>query len=410
MRRPLLVSSLCLVPVIAAALFLCGPTGQRVMKAQTLFDRDEIAWNFTHMAALFPAVTVTAADHPSVLTEGTRLTLPETFTRDTHPMNTAAFLRDTELTGLLVLQDGQIVHEEYRLGHTATQQHISWSLAKSTISAMLGIAVAEGHIHSVMDPVDRYAPALANTVYAGVPLRDVLHMASGVHFDENYDAPFSDVVTLARAVAFGGDFNAVAQGLGRDHPPGTVRHYSSFDTQVLAMVLQGATGRPVSRWMQEKLWQPMGAEADAAWLVDGQGMVMGFGGFNAVLRDYGRFGLLYLNDGRVDGKQVVPAEWIRESLRMDAAHLTPGVSALSDSPLGYGYQWWIPDDAGQDFMGIGVYNQFIYISPSTRTVIVKNSANHRYTTDDYEITMQHLAFFRAVAAAAAQADKGTSPP
>lgn len=405
MRRHLPRLALWLFPLLAITVLLWGGTVQRLIKAQTLFDSDEIAWNFTHMTTIFPAVPVKAAAQPSVLAAGEPLELPAHFNSGQQHIDTTGFLRETGVTGLLVIQNGRIVHEQYRLGHTATQQHISWSLAKSMISAMLGAAIAEGHIHSVRDPVDRYAPALVGTVYEGVTLRDVLHMASGVRFDENYDDPLSDVVALARAVAFGGDFNAVARGLERDHPPGTVRHYSSFDTQVLAMVLQGATGRSVEQYMQETLWQPMGAEADAAWLVDGKGMVMGFGGFNAVLRDYGRFGLLYLDEGRINGRQVIPADWVRESLSMGAAHLKPGISTLSDSALGYGYQWWIPEDATQDFMGIGVYNQFIYVAPATRTVIVKNSANHHYTADDHAITMQHLALFRAIAAAAVQQGK-----
>jgi CubicO group peptidase (beta-lactamase class C family) len=387
------------------------PWVTRLLKAHSLFEPDEIAWNFTHMTTIFPSVRVepAPADGQWDLPKGAALTLPTQFERNGHVYSTDAFLDDTGLTGLLVLQDGKRVFESYRQGHEATAVHISWSLAKSMISAMIGIAIEEGRIKDVADPVERYAPTLKGTAYEGVALRDVLHMSSGVYFNENYDDSGSDVVQLARRAAFSGSFNEYAGALVRDIAPGTLRRYSSYDTQVLAMVLQGATGLSVREWMQHKLWQPMGAEQAGFWIVDGQGMEMGFGGFNASLRDYGRFGQLYLNRGAREGVQVVPAQWVDASLTMNAPHLTPGVSRFSDSALGYGYQWWIPDDPARDYMGIGVYNQFIFVSPSTGTVIVKNSANHKYTSDDYELTMQHVAFFRAVAQAAGALGKEQSP-
>ena len=252
----------------------------------------------------------------------------------------------------------------------------------------------------MQDPVDRYAPALKGTAYEGIPLKDVMQMSSGVAFNENYDDDNADVVRLARTLVLGGSFNAYAKELKREFPPGTHRHYSSFDTQVLAMVLEGATGKRLPDYMRDKLWQPLGAEHEARWLVDSTGMAMGFGGLNAVLRDYARFGQMYLDKGRVDGRQVVPAAWIRESLTMDAPHLVPQAGPQNEHGIGYGYQWWIPEDAQRDFMGIGVYNQFIYVAPSTRTVIVKQSANFRYTSDDFVPIMEHLAMFRAIAAAA----------
>lgn len=399
-RRTVALLLLAILAVAAVGLY---PVLKRAYTAETLFDEGRIVHNFTHMTETFPAVRVLPAPTPRALPAGSPLELPEQFSAFEKKFTPAQYLQDTGTDGLIVLQDGRVVFEQYYLGNSADNVHVSWSLAKSTISAMLGIAQQEGRIKSVMDPVERYAPQLKGTAYEGVPLRDVLQMSSGVAFDENYDNPQADVVQLARTLVLGGSFNAYAQKLRRAHPPGTVRHYSSFDTQVLAMVLEGATGRRVADYMQEKLWQPMGAGHEAWWLADSEGMVMGFGGFNAVLRDYARFGQLYLDKGRVDGKEVVPASWISESLAMESPHLLPQAGQQNELGIGYGYQWWIPEDAARDFMGIGVYNQFIYVSPSTRTVIVKTSGNHRYTADDFVPIMQHLALFRAIAAAASGA-------
>ncbi|MCC2636326.1 MAG: putative beta-lactamase class [Moraxellaceae bacterium] len=399
-RRTVALLLLAILAVAAVGLY---PVLKRAYTAETLFDEGRIVHNFTHMTETFPAVRVLPAPTPRDLPAGAPLALPGQFSAFDKMFTPAQYLQDTGTDGLIVLQDGRVVFEQYYQGNSADNVHVSWSLAKSTISAMLGIAQQEGRIKSVMDPVERYAPQLKGTAYEGVPLRDVLQMSSGVAFDENYDNPQADVVQLARTLVLGGSFNAYAQKLKRAHPPGTVRHYSSFDTQVLAMVLEGATGRRVADYMQEKLWQPMGAENEAWWLADSEGMVMGFGGFNAVLRDYARFGQLYLDKGRIDGKEVVPASWIAESLAMAAPHLLPQAGQQNELGIGYGYQWWIPEDAARDFMGIGVYNQFIYVSPSTRTVIVKTSGNHRYTSDDFVPIMQHLALFRAIAAAASGA-------
>lgn len=396
-------AALALALVLAVALALSWPLLRRAYVAATLFDRGVISQHFTHMTAVFPSVPVAPAAAPRPLPAGAPLALPARFTAFGQAHDVVAYLRATGTDGLIVLQDGNVVFEQYYQGHDAASPHISWSLAKSTISAMIGIALRDGAIRGVDDPVERYAPQLRGTAYAGVPLKAVLQMSSGVAFNENYDDDNADVVRLARTLVLGGSFNAYARKLKKEFPPGTHRHYSSFDTQVLAMVLEGATGRRLPAYMQDKLWRPLGAEQEARWLVDSEGMAMGFGGLNAVLRDYARFGQLYLDKGRVDGREVVPAAWIRESLDMDAPHLLPRAGQRNELGIGYGYQWWIPEDAARDYMGIGVYNQFIYVAPATRTVVVKLSANPDYTADDFVPIMEHLALFRAIAAAASGA-------
>lgn len=371
----------------------------RISKAASMFDKDEIVHNFTHMKDIFTRSEVPKADVPVPLDYASlQASLPRTLSVEGAFMDTQYFLDYTGTTGLLVIKDGVVLYENYWRGHHANQQHISWSLAKSMISALIGVAISEGYITNVNDPVDQYAPQLKDTAYNDVPLKHVLQMSSGVGFNEDYDDDNADVVQLARIAAVGGSFNAYAKKLKREHEPGTFNHYSSFDTQVLAMVLQGATQRSLSDYMAEKLWQPLGTENNGYWITDSQGMEMAFGGFNATLRDYARFGLLYLNQGQWNGKQLVPTDWIKESLSMDGSHLLPD-NTERESFLGYGYQWWIPDNPQRDYMAIGVYSQFIYVSPKKNVVIVKNSANHRYVTafDDFVTTYLHLALFRSIA-------------
>ena len=389
--------------LIATSVLTVGCEWQKILnlpKVATFFEESSIVENFTSMPSVFETLTVAAPANNAPLPRASQpATLPGFISVEGAFLPVDYFLDYTGTTGLLIIHNGEIVLEEYRQGHSENRVHVSWSVAKSMISALIGIAIAEGRITDVMAPVERYATQLAGTAYEGVPLKHVLQMSSGVAFSEDYDDDESDVVQLARIAALGGSFNAYAAKLTKAAEPGKINHYSSYDTQVLAMVLQGATNMTLSEYMSQKLWQPMGAEQDAYWVVDSEGMEMGFGGFNATLRDYGRFGLLYLNQGQANGQQVVPAAWIAESLLMDSSHLQPG-NTERETFLGYGYQWWIPENAERDYMAIGVYNQFIYVSPQHNLVIVKNSANHHYVTDfdDFVTTYLHLAFFRQVAA------------
>jgi len=129
--------------------------------------------------------------------------------------------------------------------------------------------------------------------------------------------------------------------------------------------------------MQEKLWEPLGMEYDAYWLKDGEDMEMVLGGLNTTLRDYAKIGSLFMHKGNWNGKQLIPEPWIRASLTPDAPHVQPG------EEFGYGYQWWIPESDEGEFMAVGIYNQNIYINPTSKTVIVKLSANPRYNDNEY---------------------------
>jgi CubicO group peptidase (beta-lactamase class C family) len=290
-----------------------------------------------------------------------------------------------------------VVFEDYWLGNDASTQTIAWSVSKSFVSALIGIAVAEGLIASVEDPVTRYAPTLAGSGYDGVRLKDVLQMSSGVRWNEDYSDPESDVAAFGRAMA-GGSLDAFAATCVRACAPGTFNRYNSTDTHVLGMVVRGATGGSLSDYLRDKLWAPLGMEADAFWIVDGAGAEMAAGGLNAVLRDYARLGCCYLNGGAWNGAQVVPEAWVRASITADAPHLRPGWRDTATMPMGYGYQWWLPDDSGA-YCAMGVYHQFIWVDPATRTVVAKSSAFRRYGSspdlESYRVG-EHFALFGAI--------------
>jgi CubicO group peptidase (beta-lactamase class C family) len=222
-------------------------------------------------------------------------------------------------------------------------------------------------------------------------------MSSGVGFNEDYGDPFSDINRMGPSMALGSllDFAAT---LERARPPGTLQHYVSVDTQVLGTILVRATGQDLAAYASEKLWQPLGMEFDAVWLLDGTGMEWAFGGLNASLRDFARFGWLYLNGGSRNGKQIVPEAWVRASVTPDAPHLMPGPKPNSSNEMGYGYQWWIPSEPDGDFMALGVYGQTIYVDPKNRLVIVKNSVDRDFQKNGFENGRIALALWRTIAA------------
>ena len=364
------------VAFAAVAAFLYREELGRLWTLSRLFAPDAIVHNFQHMDTLFPSRTVEAGE--DVLTFGRgRYTLPESFTYGGKAFDTEGFLAETATTGLLILHDDTVVLERYEQGHAADRRHIAWSVSKSVVSALFGIAVAEGHVDSIDDPVAKYVPELAGTGYDPVSIKDVLQMSSGVRFDEDYGDPFSDINRMGRVMALGSTMLEFATTLERERPPGTLQHYVSVDTQVLGETLVRATGRDLATYTSEKLWKPLGMESDAYWLLDGSGMEMAFGGLNATLRDFARFGWLFLNEGRRGDQQIVPEDWVRASVTPDAPHLMPGPKEGTSNTMGYGYQWWIPADWDGDFVALGIYNQMIYVHPKSRVVVAKHSTNLR---------------------------------
>jgi CubicO group peptidase (beta-lactamase class C family) len=290
------------------------------------------------------------------------------------------------------------VYEGYWLGASRSSQWSVWSITKSFVSALVGVAVAEAAIASVLDPVDKYVPELSRGAYAGVSIRDVLQMSSGVAWCEDYSDPGSDIRKSASGLSVGESRDDLARTGTRACPPGSYHRYNSLDTHVLGMVLRRATRTPLTIYLRDKLWHPLGMESDAFWIVDGRGLEWAEGGLNLCLRDLARFGLLYANRGRVADRPVLSPEWIAASTTPDAPHLRPGARAASSSVFGYGYQWWIPDDSGA-FCAMGVYNQFLYIDPRTNVIIAKFSAPRGYALDaspDSYREPEHMACFRAI--------------
>lgn len=287
------------------------------------------------------------------------------------------FVERTVTTGLLVAHRRTVLFEAYAQGADESSRFLSFSVAKSVVSTLVGIAVGEGRIESVDDPVTRYVPGLSGSAYDGVPIKAILQMSSGIAFDERYDDPESEVykrvVDPMRDPAV--RLHAVAAGIQKEREPGTRFHYASYDAEVLGWLLAEVSGTTLSSYAAEKLWGPLGAERDAYWMIDHDGPsgVEGASiGFNATLRDYARFGLLMAFDGALDERRILPKGWVAEATVPDRPHLQPG-RLYSGYPLGYQYQWWCFPGDHHAFTAQGIYGQFVVVDPVLDLVVVKTS-------------------------------------
>jgi len=278
----------------------------------------------------------------------------------------ADYMDRNPATGLLVAQDDVIQVERYQYGRSDTQRMTSFSMAKTVIAMMLGIAMAEGRIASLDAPAEAYAPALRGLEYGSTPLRHLLTMSSGVQFREEYDGN-DDSARLSRATIgqqSAGGAAALSQFNTRIAAPGARWYYASSETYALAMVLRAVAGIPIAEYFADRIWRPIGAEADASWLIDRSGLEVGYMGLQATLRDYARLGLLMARGGRVGQRAVIPAEWGAEMTRMQVS------PARTGRFYGYGYQTWIfPQDDGS-FAFQGVRGQAIFVHPGSRLVMV----------------------------------------
>jgi len=363
-----------------------------------IFDEDQIVHNFMHMEELFDTRTIEQSPQPTRLVKDLNYTPIASFSYEDSIITVPSFLESTRTMGLLVMRSDTIIYEEYFNGMDETTTHISWSVAKSVVATLLGIAYHDGLIKSLQDPVTKYLPQLTSSGYNQVKIKDVLNMSSGVGFNEDYRDFNSDINRFGRAFALGSSYESFALSLKNERSPGSYNHYVSIDTQVLGMLLEKITGKRLSVYLKEKLWDPMGMEHDAQWIIDETGMELALGGLNISLRDYAKMGLLYLQKGEWKGQQLVPAEWIERAITPDAPHLMPGRNnEQSSNRYGYGFQWWIPEKPMGDFFAAGIYNQYIYVYPEKDFIVVKLSANHHFRVPGDESKYQHIDFFQSMA-------------
>lgn len=303
------------------------------------------------------------------------------------------FLERTYTNALLVMKNGHIVSEIYRNATNERSRFMGWSMTKSVTAVLIGCALEEGRIDSLDTPISRYLPELKGSGYEGVSIRHVMQMRSGVEYEERYDfehpgrAASNHIAALVKNVA---RFADAARTLPRIHAPGSYFQYKTIDTAVLGWLVERVSQGSVAAYTARCLWEPLGAEADGFYIMDGPpgtGREFSGAGFNATLRDFGRFGQMVLDGGVANGHRIVSSDWIKQSTRPTGTE--------DGRRGGYGLQWWTFANT-EAFAAIGLQGQYIYIDPTTQTVVVKLS--YFPPGDNSALDAETQAFLAAVSA------------
>ncbi|MEM6652789.1 MAG: serine hydrolase [Pseudomonadota bacterium] len=371
-------------------------------------DRD---YFFQNASELYPTRTVSRA------TSGTPLPVREgaldgfTYAFDGETRTLEHLYSTMETSGLIILHDGQILHESYSRGADAGTRFTTWSLVKSITSTLIGVAIADGKIDSVDDPLSKYLPETIGTAYDGVTIKQALQMSSGVRFDPDiWNGNLDDTADVLTKSVVTGRYPAfeLAIEYPREAPPGTKFNYNTAESQVLLELIRRATGMNAATYLEDKIWRPVGMQYDGAWIIDragADGAEVGGAMFNAALRDWARFGLFIQREGRWNGAQILPPDWVDRATVADEPHLQPGIVHPNPN-RGYAWHWWTYADG--TFTASGANGQTLYIDRENKLVVARASAwpeGYVRAHDD-----QSFAFYKALADWLAQDASDTVMP
>jgi CubicO group peptidase (beta-lactamase class C family) len=358
---------------------------QRLHAGFSLLTEDYKVGNFTNMERIFWPSEISASQMPLPLSKRAEpFNLTYDFNGRTYTI--ADILNRQRITGLLILKGDAIVFEAYQYDRKPEHKFASFSMAKTVTGLLIGVALAEGHIQSLDDPAEKYAPGLKDTAYAKITLRNLLRMSSGAKWSDRVVAGSVSDISELSADTFYRRWRGGATSLHRVRESaaeqGTMFNYSSAETLALGLVLNGAIKGDLATYASEKLWKPMGAETSASWLTDSSGVESTFCCINATLRDYGRLGLLLAGDGEVNGKQLVPRDFLLDATdpMRQPEYLKPRKASQF---FGYGYQTWLYPYRTRTFQARGLFGQEIIVQPSSKIVVVITSASRApETTND----------------------------
>ena len=347
------------------------PPRQRAIAQGNPWPPGERVGAFSHLDEIYATRRIARASVPWTFA---RSDMALQYEHEGQPKPLTDYLSRHPVTGLLVATDNRILFEHYQYGRTNGDRLLGQSMTKSITGLLVGLALADGALKSVDDVPETYVPGLKGSEYGRTPLRALLHMSSGVDFGEDRNSGrdlsilWRDMVLGAGLLGKKGTVASIRQFNSRVAPPGTRYRYASIEPDVLAVVLRKVLDQPLSDYLRDKLWSPLGTEADATWVVDAETCEVGHFGFSAVLRDYARLGRLLACDGNWDGRQLVPAGWLHEAttVRPSEQYLAPGQSMK----FGYGYLLWLLPGSRRQFALVGQNGQRICVDPQSKVVMV----------------------------------------
>ena len=366
------------------------PIGNR---ANWYYEESVRVGSFSHLDRLLPHYTLTKSATPLPLPAAAAESKIE-YRFEKQAWSLDDFLRHQRVTGVLLIKDGQVLAERYQYDRNARNRFISHSMSKSIVSLAIGMALTEKKIASLDDTVAKYVSGLAGNPYGETTIRNMLRMSSGVPFSEVYDGK-DDLAKFNRIRFTQDSITALREFKTREVEQGTRFHYASNQTVVLTLLLRAVTGTTLSEYLTPRLWQPMGAEDDATWVKTKDGTETGSGNFNAILRDYGRLGILLANDGAAGGKQIVPKDYLLDAT--DWHRQPEAFTPTKATPyFGYGYQFWLFPGEKRRFALLGVYGQSIFVDPELKLVMVITGAAKNASVGKEPFARERDAIWRGV--------------
>ncbi|MFS2317818.1 serine hydrolase domain-containing protein [Maricaulis sp. D1M11] len=364
---------------------------------------DAMMASFRSMRDIFPYRTIRTGENPQNLPENT-VNATVSYAWDGTTKTVEDWLLESDSSGLVVLHNGEIVHETYVHGSDALTHNTSWSVGKSYVATLIAMAMHDGLIDNLDQMAGEFAPQFAGTDYGNTSLRHLLMMSAGVDFNENYADPDSDIRELFLGThIFGRDVDTMVAAVERDRAPGEDLHYVSANTHVLSAVVRAVYDDTLAAIVERKIWQPLGMVEPAEWnqnIAGPRGKAIGYCCLNATTRDYARFGQFYLQDGVWDGERHLPEGWVRQATRPNADFQEAGPDSVYQG-RGYGLHFWVPEGHDGEYFMAGVYGQYVWVDERRNIVIARNAADQAWGRR----TAESFAAMRALAA-----HYGDTPP
>jgi CubicO group peptidase (beta-lactamase class C family) len=380
------IQGLLLVVAVGATVFWFSLDKEtRNLAANMPTNRDVLFWSIPQRDAAFRAMDrmpilaksniIDAGDDVMPLPKGAPIKI-----------DVGAYMKEQRSSALVIVHDGKIRLEQYGLGFDRNGKWTSFSVAKSLTSTLVGAAIKDGYIKSIDDKVTQYIPEMKGSAYDDVSIAQLLTMTSGIKWNEDYEDRNSDVARFNEHKPEPGIDTTVSymRKLPREAPAGAKWVYKTGETNLIGVLVSKATKKTVSQYLSEKIWAPFGMEQDASWLLGGTGHEISGCCIQASTRDMARFGLFMLGGAMVDGRSILPDDWVTNA--------TTKRADIGTSGLGYGYQWWTIDDGS--YHAQGIFGQGIFIDPKRRLVIASNS---NWPSATHEKSSQaRMAFYRKV--------------
>jgi len=362
-------------------------------------------WAFQNIDSFLPVARIEASQSPinlpvsidpaidtlEIEASGNTYTLPE-------------LVNDLDTDAIVVVRKGVVVYEKYFNTMAPESLHLLQSVSKSILGALFAIMADRGVI-DIDKKISHYLPELLGSAYSDATIAHALDMSVAVNFSEDYLDPDSEMTRLDRAA--GWRSNSTGRDLGlrsflktltASGEHGKAYQYCSANTDVLAWLISDVTGVSYQELITRELWQPMGSGSDASVILDSQGLSVGNGGISCTTRDLALFGQLILNEGRAQGRQIIPAQWIRETIAGASPDVISADYLQALHPGGsYKNQWWITASESNEIFGVGIYGQYVWVDPTSETVIAKFSSLP--VPVDPVHSRKHMALFRAICGA-----------